>query len=332
MNLRLTTALIVLSLPAFTFPAASAEPAPISDQARCAAIIVSEPVRFDGRVLEELPDIEEPELRLANQLLSSDCHHLSDDIFERFSREHPGNVHGIYYVARRAWMSGSPDMAWILLTDVLKRSPKFASARVLLAGLEYSRENYDEVKRLLDEAERSSPNDTWIYLNRARLAADQNPPPELKSRMREMASNPAFPPNVRSTAADIGAGLGDREDFLRINAGIRTPFTPNEIANLAHLLHNEGRHGEVRKLLESPATCAGVCLRSKDNRVMLAVAYLLEAAAVDPQPSSANAPWVAKADAVLMKGDYTELIDALSGSPDARKLRPFLRKGHPDYK
>src|SRR5262245_43354597 len=192
-----------------------------SDEDRCASISVSAPVPFDGRSLQEIPDIREPKLRLANELLSSDCGRLADSIFESFVKDEPGNVHAAYYVARRLWMSGEIEETRNYLEDLLEKQPAFTSARVLLACLVSTLGDVAKVNPLLDEAERSRPDDVWIYLNRARLVAvAQFQPPETKARLREMATNAAFPPNVRTAAAEAGTFLmvtpAEYEDFMRI--------------------------------------------------------------------------------------------------------------------
>jgi tetratricopeptide (TPR) repeat protein len=321
-----------------SFTPACADPAPDAETVRCAQIVVSKPVKFHGKTLKELPDIHEPALRLANQLLSSDCYERADQVFQAFVKKNSGKVHSNYYLARRAWMTHSAERARDILETTLAMAPDFASAKVLLAGLEYSEGNLDRTRQLLDEAEAVSSEDVWIYINRSRLAAMDNPTPELRARMMEMARSEAFPPNVRAYAADIskylpGQNASDYEESLRAAAAIRSPFTACEMASLAmHLGEGQGRFSAVRELLESPAAQEGDCLGLMQNRVMLAQAYLMEAAAIHPQPVSRNYDLVVKANQ-LMGDDYLELVNWVAGRPQAEVLRPFLRtKAHPDGK
>lgn len=308
-----------------------------ADVARCLKIEASKPVNFHGQMLSEIPDIREPELRLANQLLSSDCFDRADQVFADFVKRHPGNVHSTYYLARQAWMTESPEQARNILETTLTWAPDFVSAKVLLAGLELTDQNPQRALALLKEAERVSPDDVWIFINRSRLAVGGKPPPELRARLLEMARNEAFPPNVRLYAANaskyITSKAGDFEESLRAAAAIRTPFTACEVATLAmHLGEGEGKFSEVRKLLESPAAQEGNCLGLMQNRVMLAQAYLMEAAAIFPQPVTRNFDLVAKANQ-LMGDDYLELVNWVAGRPQAEVLRPFLRTtAHPDQK
>jgi predicted Zn-dependent protease len=189
-----------------------------ADAARCSAIVVSKPVNFHGQALEEIPDIREPELRLANQLLSSDCQERADQVFAGFVAKHPGNLHSTYYLARRTWMTESVDRARELLEFTLSWAPNFVSAKVLLAGLDLSEGNAQRALQLLKESERLSPNDVWIFINRSRLATGGTPTPELRARLLEMARNEAFPPNVRLYAANaskhVTLGSGDYEESL----------------------------------------------------------------------------------------------------------------------
>ena len=295
------------------------------EAARCEAVVVSKPVVFHGRKLEEIPDITEPELRLANQLLSSRCGARAEAIYERFVHAHPENFHAAYHLARSQWIYNSPEAAYQVLQYVLKDHPDFASAKVLLAGLQFSVNNFSETRRLLDEAEVRSPTDVWIYINRSRLAAMENPtPPGLMTRMLEIARNEAFPPNVRNLAVEIGkpltgASAVDYEEFLRIDASIRSPAEGCQVARLANYLNEQGRFDEVRTLLESRQDgCAG-----PDNRLFLAQAYLMQAAAINPTPVRANAALIAKADEIL-GGDYAAFATWIDGRLQSPKWVPLL--------
>jgi hypothetical protein len=298
------------------------------EAARCEAVVVSKPVVFHGRKLEEIPDITEPELRLANQLLSSRCGARAEAIYQRFVRAHPENFHAAYHLARSQWIQNSPDASYRVLQNVLKDHPDFASAKVLLAGLEFSANNFLETRRLLDEAEVRSPTDVWIYINRSRLAAMENPtPPELMTRMFEIARNEALPPNVRTVAIEIGkpltgASAVDYEEFLRIDASIRSTSEGCQVARLANYLNGEGRFDEVRALLESPQARRDGC-RSFDNRLFLAQAYLMQAAAINPTPVRANTALIAKADEIL-DGDYAAFATWIDGRRQSPKWVPLL--------
>jgi hypothetical protein len=308
-----------------------------ADIARCLRIEVSKPVNFHGQMLVEIPDIREPDLRLANQLLSSDCFERAEQVFTGFVRRHPGNLHATYYLARRAWLTHSAERARDILETTLAWAPDFTSAKVLLASLDLSENNPGRALQLLKEAERVSPEDVWVFINRSQLASGGQPTPELRSRLLEIARNEAFPPNVRVYAADISKRVtlskGDFEESQRAAASVRSPMTACEMANLAmHLGEGEGRFAEVRELLESPAAQSSNCLDLELNRVLLAQAYLMEAAAISPRPDSRNFHLVAKANQI-MGDDYMELVNWVAGRPQAAKLQPFLRTtAHPDEK
>ena len=60
------------------------------------------------------------------------------------------------------------------------------------------------------------------------------------------------------------------------------------------------------------------------NRVLLAEAYLMEAAAIAPKPDKRNFHLVAKANEII-GDDYLELVNRVAGTPQAATLHPFLR-------
>lgn len=326
MKILLTAATVVVAL-GFASPAWCAAD---TETARCAAIQVGKPVNFHGRTLEEIPDITEPELRLADQLLSSGCGQRAEAVYQGFVRAHPENFHAAYYLARSSWLQQSPAEAYQVLTQVLAKYPDFASAKVLLAGLQFSVDNVDEVKRLLDEVEPRSPTDVWIYINRSRIAGRENPPPAaLEGLMLEVARNPEFPPNVRLTAVEIGkpltgASADEYEEFLRIAAGIRSPNTACEVARLATYMSDAKHYDEVRELLESPQAQAGHCLGLRENRLLLAQAYLMQAASINRNPVRANAGLIAKAEH-LIDGEYREFADWLASQQRSGTFLPLLR-------
>jgi tetratricopeptide (TPR) repeat protein len=299
--------------------------------ARCDKVTVSAPVNFQGRTLKEIPDISEPELRLVNQLLSSGCNRRAQGMFVSFLETHPDNFHVKYHEARREWMADGDEEARRMLEEVLERHPDFNSARVLLASMLLREEDQRERGlQLLDEAERNRPDDLWVFLDRLMIQAQEEPSSEVQQRALEIARNPAFPPNAREFAVDLGTNLpglsqADLEQFLYARLDVESFLSMAcKYAELAEQLSKQGdRFDEVRRLLESPAASRGNCLGIERNRVLLAQAYLMQAAAIAPAPAPANAALVVKAWKVL-DGDLDKLVAHARGEPQFRVLQPFL--------
>jgi len=299
------------------------------DEPHCASVKVSEPVKFRNRTLVEVPDITEPALRLANQLMSSGCFQRALAQLETVTRSDPGNVHAKYVIARMAWMRFGVRASEPLLTQTLAEHPDFASATVLLAGARFVQEDVEESEALLDSVEPRSPQDMWIYIGRMRIEALTSPSENLRVQLLEMARNPAFPPNAREVAAETAKLLplkGDQYEEvlwaqLEIESNLGMACKAHELASW--LGEGHGRFAEVVKLLESPRAKRGNCLALAQNRTLLAQAYLMEAAKISAGPSAANQHMLDRVDQIL-DGDYSELIAHVQRGPFYSALRPFL--------
>jgi hypothetical protein len=307
------------------------------DPPGCAAIKANGPVTFRGRTLVEIPDIGEPELKLANRLMSSGCFEGALKRLDAVTKANPENRNAKYILARLTWMVMGPPLAETVLNDALAAHPDFTSAKVLLAGMRYNQQKLDEVVRLLDEAEPKSPSDLWIFLNRMRVEVFRNPSRDVRTRALEIARNPAFPPNAREEAQDIAKHAPNQtpkefEEVLRvaldIDSSVAMACKASELA--FWLSESQGRFADVITLLESPRMKQGNCLGLARNRMLLAQAYLMEAAKISAGPSPQNQHLTKRADAIL-NGDYTSISAHVTGRPQAAKLQPFLAAYvHPD--
>jgi hypothetical protein len=299
------------------------------DAPHCANVTVSAPVKFRNRTLVEIPDIQEPELRLANQLLSAGCYARAVNQLETVTRRDPDNAHAQYITARMAWMTMDASIAEQVINRALARHPDFTSGKVLLAGIRFEQEKLAESLALLNEAEARSPTDLWIHLDKMRVEVFKSPSADLRARLFEIIRNPAFPPNAREGAADaakhLPQGRKEYEEILWARLEIESNIgTACKTAELAFWLSEiDGRFADVIKLLESPRAQKGNCLGLLDNRVLLAQAYLMEAAKINAGPSAANAQLVKRADQ-LLGGDFTSLKTHAMERPQYARLKPFL--------
>lgn len=304
------------------------------DAQSCAAVKVSAPVVYRGRTLVEIPDITEPDLRLANRLIDNECNQRAVDKIEAVLRATPDNRNANYIVARMSWGVAGMETAEQELTRTLEKYPDFASAKVLLAAVRFEQQNMPEVVRLLDEAEPRSPTDLWIYMSRLRVETFRSPSRDLYVRLLEIARNPAFPLNARDSAANSAKYLPNLtpqefEGVLRARVDIDAPVgipMACKVADLAFWLsESQHRYDDVIKLLESPRGKVGNCRGIADNRVLLAQAYLMKAAKINAGPSPANQVILDKVDA-LLNGDFTGVAAFVTGRPQAATLAPFLEE------
>jgi hypothetical protein len=308
------------------------------DAPKCATVTVSPAVNYRGRKLVEIPDITEPELRLANQLLSSGCYARAVSKLEGVLRANPDNRNANYIIARMSWQFMDTEGGEQETTRTLTKYPDFVSAKVLLAGIRFEQNNLPEMARLLDEVEARSPTDLWIYMNRLRVETFQSPSRDLYMRLLEIMRNPAFPPNAREHAGDTAKYLsnltpqeldGIYTSQLDITDS-NQEFSCKATEYAFWLSESQKRYDDVIKLLESPRAKAGRCSGIQPNRVLLAQAYLMNAAKISPHPGPANQKLLDKADAIL-NGDFTGISSHVTGRPQAAMLAPFLAAYvHPD--
>ncbi|HUQ09920.1 MAG TPA: tetratricopeptide repeat protein [Steroidobacteraceae bacterium] len=308
-----------------TIQAASAARSPD----RCATVAVSAPQKFHGKLLEEIPDIREPELRLANQLLSSGCFDQAFGTLTAYLERHPEDPHAMYVRARWNWIHEGSEMAALDLQELLAAHPEFASAKVLMAGTRFAADDYPGARQLLDQVPESSPEDLWLFLYRLKIKAAEHPSDAVRAQLLEILRNEAFPPNARESAAHSGIEMrGQRDDqleeFLRLRLEVKSSVPSGcKFSMLAqHLSEKGGRYEQARELLESQAARESQCLREPFNRMLLAQAYLMAAARVAPAPTAANAELVGKARK-LLEGQSLALRKYVRGKPQAATLRPF---------
>jgi tetratricopeptide (TPR) repeat protein len=304
---------------------------------RCAQVTVSPPIEHRGRVLIEIPDIPEPELRLANQLMSAGCLDKAGSTLEQFQRQYPDSRNARFVAARYAWHVSTSAAAERIIQEALRAHPDFTSATVLLAHIRYSKGRADEALELLDVAASKAPDDLWVFLGKLRAEAMYRPSRDLHVQLLEILRNPAFPPNAREEAGDLAAHIPGLtyddlvviyRESLKIDSSTPAAYKAQNLA--VSLSEGLGRHAETRALLESPGAVRDGYLNSSLNRILLAQAYLMEAARVGAEPMPANEHLIQKAANVL-RGDFTGLLEHVMSRPQYKDLQPFLASlTHPE--
>lgn len=300
-----------------------------NDDPKCAEIKVNGPVHFRGRTLVEIPDIDSPDLRLANRLVSSGCYSRALDKVEKVLKADPANFHADYVLARLAWVTLGTDSSERILKKSLAEHEDFVSAKVLLAGIRYEARQFDEAEAMFDELEPKSPNDMWIFMGRLRLEGRRSRSPDLGARLMEVVTNPAFPPNAREAAAfaatRVHLGPQQYEALLRarldIDSNQSKPRQAYELAVfLAELKQN---FAEVIQLLDSPRAAKAGYLRLKESRKLLAYAYLKEAVKISKVPDAGNQKLIDRAHEVL-QGEYDSFGEFVRRHASSAELQPFL--------
>lgn len=297
----------------------------------CARISDLPPVRFHGRLLEEFPDIRDPELRLANRLLTIGCYAPAYDKIRAHIRANNLSVPGRVMMARYAWYDGSIEDAKPHIGGALHADPDFVSAKVLLSSMAYAQGDIPKMRALLDEVEaRAAPSDLWIYLNRLRLEALEKPSRRVRSLLLEIVRHPQFPVGAREAAAQAGVELPSQtssevEEFMWARLEIKPSYyTGCSFLALARQLSEVGgRFEKTRELLESPDAADGGCGRMPMARLLLGQAYLMQAAGIFPGPAPANEHLIDKA-LFQLEGDLERLRIYARGRPQEKALKPFI--------
>lgn len=304
------------------------------DAARCAKVTVSPAVKFRNRTLAEIPDIQEPELRLANQLMSSGCNARAFNQLDTVLRKDPNNLHARYVIARMMWMQNDMGGAHRVLNMTLAKHPDFVSAKVLVAGIRFAQGEMAWVKSILDDVEQKSPTDLWIYMSRLRIEEQESPSEDLRLRLLDILRNPSFPPNAREEAAELALSGNIKRTEQQyeeiVLARLEFDSYMGDACKMGSypwwLSEDKGRYADVIKLLDSPRAQRGDCLSNAMNRTLLAQAYLMEAAKISAGPTGANAHLTQRAGEIL-RGDYISLKTHAQARPQYQTLKPFLA-GH----
>jgi len=202
--------------------------------------------------------------------------------------------------------------------------------KVLLAGIRLEQNRFQDAHTLLDEVEKRSPTDLWVFMNRLRLEAVEEPSRGLRSKLLEIVRNPDFPPNARDVAAEIGMSLPKQtntevEEFMweRLEV-ISNHSWECKVSELAQRLSDiGGRYDEARKLLESWHADKSDCEWKPMNSLLLAQAYLMAAAKIAPKPVRENEALINKATE-LVDSDFRALRSYVENRPNAATLAPFM--------
>ncbi len=301
----------------------------------CARVEAAGPIQFKGRNLVETPDITEPELRRANALLTAGCPEEAMKLWQDFGRRNPDNYHILYVRTRwKEWSSGgAPGIGRIMADTTLREHPDFASVKVLLASYQLDNKNYPGAEKLLDEVERSQPNDLWVYIERLRLEAAMHPTSSTEDTLNAILRDSRFPLSVRAQvqhtvefelAQIIEPGPDLIPSSVAQNESQMTKCALYLQAQVLIEMRGDPRAGAelIERNVDSSRPCEDDL--SAQIQMLLAEAYLLQAWQVASEPGPANAALVGKAKEAL-RGNLTPVALNIASVRKLDYLIPLLR-------
>lgn len=321
--------------------AGAAEPDPDAqyiygrEPAWCSQVTAGGPIRFQNRTLLETPDIRAPELRRANVLVSSKCFARADAELEEYERKHPDD-HRVHFIhARLTWIIEDVERAEAIVVETLRKHPDFTSMKVLLASMRIDEGDYRAAQKLLAEIERVQPDDLWAFIDRLRLEAALMPSPAVGRTLQAIVADANFPPNARGQAAATARTMTKLSPEMQsqiFDSLMSDPVHANDCelaARAEDLLEGHDDAAGAAALLEKYLDKSFKCMATPRVRVLLAEAYLVQAAAISPAPTTATKRLQDQALAVL-QDNFTPLARRIAWFPRRSNLIPYIGT-HVDY-
>ena len=205
---------------------------------------------------EDTPSISPPETAMATFYATDNQHDKAEDMFRKGMASDPSNP--IVYQAFAQWLYGrnrGREAKELVITG-LQTLPESRDLRTLRAVLARYLKNYEEAEAELDDLLRDQPNN-GLLLNELALALVEQQDPAKQRRAMEIATK-LVQANQRSadfvsTFGWVNYRLGQMDrakqalDIAVKLAG--TQLRPDIYYYFAHILTEEGKNDEVKKLL-----------------------------------------------------------------------------------
>lgn len=297
------------------------------DSTRCARIKARRPIRFDGHLLVEAPDLP-PELRLINTLLSEHCSERARQIQNQYLARNTDDYRMSFIAVQQDLMQMETPKGKATAKLVLQQHPDFSSMLELMASVAVTEKDFPRARELLDHIGQLQPDDLGAYADRLRMALAQAPSPALLKQATEIIQNADFPAEIRQELYSQAHYIAPPEEHDKMFAGImKNPDTASDCILFEQaVVLAEGRNDPqgAARLIEDTLNSAG-CTATPRVRILLAEAYLLEAVQLAPLPNGRNAALVEKA-LRLLNGNLTPLAQRVATrSPTLDPLVPFLK-------
>ncbi len=329
-SIVLAAGLLASTLCVSTSAAVYTGPSPGAEITRCATVEPGEKFEFQGHTLLEAPDITEPELRLANALVSERCMEQAARLMTEFGTAHPDNYHVIFVRARFQWMTVGTLQARLLVETALRVHPDFSSLQILLASMFLDDHEPEEAAKLLDRVEKVHPDDLWLYVDRLRIEAGLIPTPTTAKTLSAIIADTHFPPSARGQALNTakyemnGLSAAQRDEMFEQAMSSGSVNNDCALADQAEeVIELRGDATAGARLIEKHLRTSGKCVATPLVRTLLAEAYLLEAAKIAPQPAPANASLIRQAKEA-MGGDLAPVVDRVPARLFLAPILPFL--------
>lgn len=163
---------------------------------RCDSVKAGEDINFRQIKLREIADISNPEIRRINALMSARCYDEATSAYSKFVAANPNDYKIRFVEGRMLWIFNGTGPAREAMAALIKQHPDFASAKVLMASLHIDANEFDDARKMLDQAAKSSPNDLWLFIDRLKLEL-LSITADTPKKYLEVLTNPQFPPSAR---------------------------------------------------------------------------------------------------------------------------------------
>ena len=324
----LALGLVLIGLPGSAFAQDDDNALPAS----CRGVDADRPVRFLGQSLRDTPGLASADARRINSLLArGECADAAAaQVTERIAAD-PDDAQFAFLEARIDALAGRRPVAERRVDALLERAPTLQPAQLLKAWLLLAREQRTDARTWLDKAAAAQPDDLRVAFLRMRLDALDAPKGDGAGKLAKALGDDTLPPDLREDAQSTllmltALDIGRKEAALRegLTFSSQTPRWTKSIALSRLLAEEAGKPGEARKAAQVVIDDAEAPLDAKhEAAVMIAEAWLLEAARIDPAPSSRNAAQIAKARAAV-DNDMVPVAGRVRRFHDLAHLMPFV--------
>ena len=317
-------ALLVLS---FDSRVIAASPAALS----CDSLDPARPVNFLGATRREVPELDSASAnRLDAQLARGACRATANAGVDALLAAHPDDPVANYLDARRDLLDARRELAERKLQAVLARRPGFAPAQVLLAQALLEREQRSQARSLLDAARAGAPDDLRAAFLRLRLDALDAPKGPGVEQVSRLLRDPGLTPELREMAGETvlyarALQFGEKEAALRemLRFDSQTPIWNKRLKLGRFLAEDALKPAPAREVLQAVLDAAAPATAKADARVLVAETWLLDAAAIDPQPGVRNAVQIANAKAAV-GGNLLPVAQRIRQWHNLAPLEPFV--------
>ncbi len=314
---------LVFALPASAFAATA--------NSDCGALGPARQVSLLGTPLRESPQLGSPAAnRIDAQLGRGACRSAANAGLDALLAAGPDDPVSNTLDAHRDLLDGHRELAERKLRAALARRPDFAPAQVLLAQALLDREQRSQARRLLDAADASAPGDLRTAFLRLRLDTMDAPKGDGVGKLTRVLRDDGMTPELREIAGDTllvarALEFGEKEAALReaLTFDSQTPQWGKRLKLGRFLAEDSGKAAAAREVLQQVLDSDAPSAAHDDARVLLAETWLLDAVAIDPQPTQRNATQVARAREV-MGGNMLPLAKRIGEWHNLVPLRPFV--------